>query len=168
MKHSLSDEEVAKLTEGKAKIVPYNELNRYSSLQEAAGPTEAAICLVETKESYGHWVCWFRVDENTWEWFDSYGIYPDSELAFVSPEFLADSGQEPMITKLIKAAQADVKLIYNQVKLQSKSPEIDTCGRWASVRIRKRNLSLADFQLIFKSKHNRLSPDELVTIMTLL
>lgn len=49
MSYSLSSEDIHRITEGKCKIVEYRELNQYRSLQEAAGPTEAAICLIETK-----------------------------------------------------------------------------------------------------------------------
>lgn len=108
------------------------------------------------------------MDEETWEWFDSYGMRPDSELKFVPPGFMAESDQTNIITQLVLAAQQETKLIWNQKDFQAHDKKIDTCGRWAALRIRKRKMSLAEFQTLFLSKENKLTADEYVTLLTML
>jgi len=106
------------------------------------------------------------VDDNKVEFFDSYALRPDSELDFVSPEFKKESKQGPRLTQLIELASKDTKIIYNQVQLQSRKKEIDTCGRWTALRVRKRALPLKVFQQLFNGQP--LSSDFLVTAITML
>lgn len=155
--------DIERITEGKCRVALYSELADCTSLEEAAAPYDACVCLFETKPRVGHWICWFRVDENTWEWFDSYGARPDSEFKWITKETKEATGQEEFITRLIAQASSTTKMIWNQVPLQKLESGINTCGRWVAVRIRKRNLKLAKFQELFYK-----SGDFLVTMMTLL
>lgn len=163
---NLTQDEVSELTLHKCRVCTYAELKDCTSLQEAAGEFGAVICLIETKDNYGHWVAWFQVDDETWEWFDSYAVCPDGELNFVPVDYLEESKQEPLISRLIRNAKETTKLIYNQVQLQKLAKGVDTCGRWAGVRIRKRHVPLAEFQRLFVQQSK--SPDWLITNMTML
>lgn len=159
----LFDEDIARLTRGRCRIVRYADLARYSNLIDAAGPHRACICLFEKEHNKGHWVAWFEVSDGVWEWFDSYGFRPDDELQMVSEQALQETKQIPAITKLISTAPDNVKMIYNQMNLQKLAPGIETCGRWCAVRIRKRRLTLAQFQELFHE-----NGDYLVTLLTML
>ena len=165
-KVNLGEDAIRAITEGKCEVLAYADLANYSTLQEAAGKYQAAICLFETKPSFGHWIAWFRIDDETWEWFDSYGMRPDSERAFIDEKFLKESGQAPFMTELIKRSTANTRLIWNQQKLQSEKVGVNTCGRWASLRIKKRGMKLAKFQELFVNQKE--SPDWLATCLTLI
>jgi len=123
---SLDESEIKKIAP-ECHVRPYTELNDCATLDEAMGEYGACIVLYETQRDYGHWCCFFRVDDNKVEFFDSYALRPDSELDFVSPEFKKESKQGPRLTQLIELASKDTKIIYNQVQLQSRKKEIDTC-----------------------------------------
>lgn len=160
---SLSKSEVEYITEGKCKVVLYADLVGFSTLEEAAAPYDACICLFESRPLYGHWVCWFKVDEEKWEWFDSYGVRPDGELKWLSKEAKEQTQQSDFITQLVKNSSANTRMIYNQVPLQKFAKDINTCGRWCAVRIRKRELPLKAFQELFYK-----NGDYFITLMTLI
>lgn len=162
---NLTEDDVQKIAP-ECHVRAYEELNSCETLDEAMGQFGACIVLYETSENYGHWCCFFRVDSNTIEFFDSYALRPDKELEFVSPEFQKESKQGPRLTELIEEASKTTRIIYNQVQLQSKKKGIDTCGRWTALRVRKRKMPLASFQQMFNGQP--LTSDFLVTAITML
>jgi len=167
MRKSLSDLEIHEIVEGKAEIRFYSELSRMKNLQQCMGVHRACVLLYETKVHFGHWCCFFQVDENTIEFFDSYAIRPDGEFRFVPPDMEEKTDQQPgRLTQLIEQAAATCKIIYNQVPLQEFSDKSDVCGRWVALRIRKRGVPLDKFQELFY-KQRLGTPDQLVTLMTI-
>lgn len=170
MATNTGDEDLHRLTEGKCNIMRYAELRNYPSLQAAAAPYGACICLFETEPRKGHWIAFFescaKEGKNTWEWFDSYGLRPDDELAFVTPEVEEETKQGNLISDLIARANKEVRMIYNQAHLQSPKDNVDDCGRWCALRIRKRGFTLAEFQELFVDQSQ--PPDFWATVLTLL
>lgn len=159
----LSRSDLERITEGQCKVVLYSDLIDCYTLEEAAAPYDACICLFESKPLSGHWVLWFKVEDNVWEWFDSYGVRPDAELKWISREMKDATRQRDFITQLVKKSSETTRMIYNQVQLQSVSKDINTCGRWAACRFRKRHLPLKKFQELFYR-----NGDYKVTALTLL
>ena len=123
----LSGNDIKTITNDGARVLSYHELVNYNSLDEVLGDNEAMILLYETRENFGHWVTVFKVDDDTVEFFDPYGLQMD----------------------------------------QTFKKDINTCGRWASIRIKFRSISLRDFQTLFKNNRH-YNPDFWVSALTYL
>lgn len=163
-KISLSNIEMMDLVKGKSNLIQYPDLKNVSNIDEILGPYGCCIILFLTHKNYGHWTCIFKVEPNTIEHFDSYGIYPDEELNFkIDPYFRKISGEDyPHLSYLLY--NSPYNLSFNQYQFQGKMKDISTCGRHTSMRIILRHLSLDDYKkLICSSKY---TPDEVVTIIT--
>ena len=90
---ALSDKDIMRLIKGKANLLTYTELQKYNNIDQVLGPYSALVLLYETSKNFGHWVCVFKVNENTIEHFDSYGLKPDDELKFI-PEYFREVNYE--------------------------------------------------------------------------
>jgi hypothetical protein len=159
---ALSDKDCMKLVQGRARMVTYPELYKYKSLDELLGKEQAIFLLFELKPSYGHWCAVFKQDEDTIEFFDSYGTYLDNELKWIDVDYRKKSHQMyPYLTALfVKSPYKN--LTYNEHKFQKHDNNIRTCGRWAALRLVFRDLPLDMFAKLFKGKNS----DDLVTILT--
>jgi len=151
----LSDSDVMRLVEGKAKILVYSDLQKFNTLDEALGEHAAAFLLYETKKDFGHWTAIFRImNENgkltdTVEFFDPYGKFPDTQLEWVPEHFKKISGQDyPQLTYLLY--HSPYNLTYNEHKFQKVGDGINTCGRWSALRIAFREMPLKIFNDTFK------------------
>lgn len=92
--------------------------------------------------------------------FDSYGVFPDSELNWVNPAFRKVSGQ--LHTKLIQLLLNSGKNVaYNHECVQG--PKSSTCGRWCILRNVHKNMCVEDFVKTAKAeaKKEKISLDEL-------
>lgn len=157
---SLSDADVMKLVNGKAKVLVYSDLANYKTLDDAMGPHGALFLLYESQPDYGHWTCVFRRG-NLIEFFDSYGGFPDTQLEWIDDHFREISGQSyPLLTWLLYHSPYD--LSYNEHKFQKKGDDIATCGRWCSLRLAMKDMPLEEFYDAF---HGRRS-DDVVSILT--
>lgn len=170
---ALSDQDVLKLVEHKAKILVYSDLAKFNTLDEALGEHAAVFLLYESRPDYGHWTTLFRLVNpdgtlsNTVEFFDPYGTFPDCELEWIPKHFREISGQMyPQLTWLLYHSPYD--LTYNEHKFQKHGDGINTCGRWSALRLAFREMPLDKFWNFVKttSKSNDLSPDDLVSILT--
>lgn len=163
-KKSLSGGELLKLVNRKANLMTYPQLTKYDDIDKAMGKYKALILLYETKQNYGHWTCVFKRNNNTIEHFDSYGMKPDDELAFIPEYFRIVSNQElPHLTALLYKSGYNVE--YNDKKLQIQKKDVNTCGRWVAMRIIFRNMNIDDFIELFKGT-KYYSSDDLITLIT--
>lgn len=161
---ALSDEQVMKLVDGKARVLIYSDLADYDDIDEALGEHLAIFLLYESRPDFGHWVCCFR-NGNEIEFFDPYGIFPDEELKWISEDFRKVSGQKyPHLSYLL--SESPYKLTYNNFKFQKQGSGINTCGRWSALRLVFRDLTLKRFKHLFYERHDDLSPDDIVSILT--
>lgn len=159
---SLSDQDVMRLVNHKAKVLIYNELKNYRTLDEALGPHKAIFLLYETRKDYGHWVAVFQHNKTTVEFFDPYGIFPDEELYWTNTHTRKMLGQDvPYLSRLLLKSKYP-NLEYNNYKFQKEGSDINTCGRWSALRIALRDMSLKEFKKNFLGKNS----DDLVTILT--
>jgi hypothetical protein len=159
---ALSDKAIMRLINGKANLMTYSELQTYDDIDEALGKNNAMVLLYETSKNFGHWVCVFKVNKNTIEHFDSYGMKPDDELKFI-PEYFREVNYEkiPHLTYLLYNSGYNV--IYNEFKLQKKKKGVNTCGRWVSVRLIYRVIPQKVFAKFFLEYTN---PDKIVVDLT--
>jgi hypothetical protein len=121
-----------------AKIITYNELSRYRSINQLLpGETDYVIILYQDSPNQGHWVCLSRYPKgknDTIEMFDPYGSKPDSQLDWVNMQQRQKLGQgRKLLTPLLDCCTQ--KVVYNPIKYQKESPEINNCGRHCVYRI---------------------------------
>lgn len=160
-----SEDDMRKLCVGKVEVMTVTDAVNKGSIDAVLGPHGAAILLFETEPNYGHWVALIRVDKNTMEWFDSYGIAPEGELKFIPPGFRKKSKQDyPYLTDMIREG-GYTRLLYNSEHLQSSGSNTSTCGRWASMRVALKHFPLETFVKLFTGQ--KLKPDQYIALLTL-
>ena len=160
MNRSLSDKEITARSGMKCHL--YRDLERLIQL-----PPMPFCLLYEMQPNTGHW-CLVHETVNTdgtpcIEMFDSYGIFPDNELNWVSPAFKIGSGQQH--THLLRLLlNSERPIAYNNVCLQGKGTS--TCGRWCIFRHKNSHMSNEQFCSEVKKECSSqgLSPDEYVLL----
>ena len=136
------------------KIIKYSDFENIDDLNDIlTEPKDYRIILIETQKNTGHWCCLLK-NNNCFEWFDSYSLYPDQEFEFISPEMqkILDEDNKPLSKLLNKFKQNGGKWDYNKIKFQEQKPNINTCGRYCSALIYlflKYNYNLKQFQKYF-------------------
>jgi len=139
-----------------AKILKYSELQDYDSIDKLL-PTnnDYAFVLYESSPNSGHWTCLSKND-NAYEYFDSYGGKPDNPLNWNSKQKNAQLDQSRKhLTRLLDGAGK--RVIYNPVKYQELSNDVNTCGRHCVFRLKqmKDGKNLHEYyQLMKKLKDN--------------
>jgi len=155
-----------------AKILTYNELSKYNTIEELLKKDlDYVILLYRQKTTYGHWVLLSRYD-NTIEFFSSYGDYIDEPLKWNDLGRNIGLGQaKPYLSILLSNAirKKSFNVIYNSFDFQNnRNLDIATCGRWVVLRIHTIllfKLSLSKFiQMIKRMKKQKgLTYDELIS-----
>lgn len=145
MNYSLSNGDINKLLDGKCNIMSYDQLSKYDNIDSAMGKYGALILLYQTKQNYGHWCCVFKRNNNTIEFFDPYGLFPDDELEFVPKNMRKVLNEDyPHLTWLLYNSGYK-KIDYNSKQLQKFKGDVNTCGRHCAVRIMLRNLPIDEY-----------------------
>ena len=81
---ALSDSDIRRILGRDTKIIRYSELANFESLEQLLpDAVDYCIILYEDGPNHGHWVGLSKYG-NTFEHFDSYGIKPDKELAWIN------------------------------------------------------------------------------------
>lgn len=159
---ALTNEDVMRLVKDKANIILYSELYKINNIDELLEPHGAFFLLYEAKKHYGHWVSVIRTNQNTIEYFDSYGGFIDHPLSWINPAFKKKSHQDyPYLTKLFYESKYK-NLDYNQFRFQKKGGDVKTCGRWAALRILLKDMPLKDFNKLLGGSLS----DDMATIIT--
>jgi hypothetical protein len=104
------------------------------------------------RKYHGHWVCVFRNKNGNTEIFDSFGTFPDGTLKDINPDFRKETNQayKHLTSLLVKGGQP---VEYNDKKLQSNVSS--TCGRWCVYRMMRNDLTIEQFQNLFKGIKNK-------------
>ncbi len=143
--YDLTGSDVHRITDGKANIIQYEQLEKVNSVDEILGEYGACIILYTTRLNFGHWVGLIRRSEKILEFFDPYGLKIDAELNITNELHLRQHEGRivPHLTVLISKSQYVVK--SNTHQLQKFLDHTETCGRWVALRIRLRAKTLAEF-----------------------
>jgi len=142
--HDLTSKDIEKITNNKCKIVSYHNLETIKSIDDLLTNNGACVILYETKHNFGHWTALIRQSPNTLEFFDSYGFQLDQELNY------AKYNNIPYLSNLVKASNYN-NIIQNKHRLQQYAHEINTCGRWTSLRVVMKNMPISDFVKLFST-----------------
>lgn len=165
---ALSNKDIMSLLHGKASIVLYPKLYRYDNIDMVLGPYDACVLLFEAKPNYGHWVCLFKINNHTLEFFNPYGGFPDDSLEYIPENFRERSYQKfPILSELLLVCPYE--LTYNEHQFQQKTKDIKTCGRHCVVRLLHRNLSLEEYTHFLNDMCKKFNTDYdgIVTILTI-
>jgi hypothetical protein len=159
--YSLSDSDIKDFFNNKIKIIKYSDLDNMD-LNDLLKPYGRCIILYELEDyQRGHW-CLLKYNKkhNMIQYFDSYGIFPENELKYQHPKLR----QINKPTKLLKILyNQPYKIEYNNHRLQSTKPGINTCGKWDCV-FAQTDMTVDEFaEYIHKltDKYN-ISNDELI------
>jgi len=165
-RQDLTGNEITQAT-GKPPVI-FSDLKKYSSLEQLLGKEGYVVILLQVNSANsGHWVA-ITKDDNTgkFRWCDPYGIPWMVEIRDYVP---FDHTNFPNYIKEL-FSQNNQQTEYNTVDYQAKQPGISTCGRYATLFTKLRNISLKQIDLLFKT--NSVSylqdSDNLVTLLTLL
>jgi len=161
LKKSMSTKDIKKALNNEVRVISYDELDKYENIDEALGKYKKLVILYLTEENYGHFVCLWKFDDKTIQFFDSYGDMVDRELKYIPSYFRKESGQDfPILSLLLLKSNYEVR--YNNFKLQGN--KTNTCGRWCVYRLIKSNLNEYEFAEIFLNK--KIDPDLIITYIT--
>lgn len=166
MQVSLSGNEMMYYAPKGTNVISYKELvENYKTLDDALGENGILILLyLTTSNNYGHWTAVFKRNNNTIEFFDSYGNKVDDPLKYSDNDVKRYNKQRyPYLIELMLKSKYNIE--YNDYKLQSKKKDINTCGRHVLVRITLKDLNINEYyNLLFKKK--KYKPDYIVTYIT--
>ena len=163
----LSGSDLETITEGKSQILKYSDLHQYSSIDDVFGNKEAIIILYLKKSNFGHWCALFKAPwkPETLYFFDSYGFKMDEEIKFADEQLRIHQGKNvPHLTHLVR--KSNYYLEQNDFQYQSKEHDINTCGRWAAVRVRHLDMTAKQFKTFF-TKNKHYTPDFWVSILSI-
>ena len=149
----LSDSEIVGLLDGQTVVRKYNELDRFSSIDELLAPYGNCVILLETAKNFGHWICIKRTGKMV-SFFDSYGGFPDNQKHYINEDFLEKSGQSyNKICELLYKASFSSLVEFSNRKLQNiKNSKVATCGYWCALFI-KSGMTVDEFYKYIDSFH---------------
>lgn len=148
----LGSKQIKKAFGGKIKIILYSQLKNYNSINELLEPYDKVVILYYWKKYFGHWICIFKNVNGNIEVFDSLGSWIDDTLYTIDKEFRKQNNEDyKYLTKLLYDCNCEVE--YNDKQLQSN--KTSTCGRWCVYRLKRDDLTIEEFQDLFKKNKNK-------------
>lgn len=154
-----------------AKILKYTDLKNYNDINQLLPePIDYVILLYLDAPNKGHWTALLKYHKFI-EFFDPYGLKPDSELKWVDCNTRIKLGTViPFITRLFNKVKDNQIVVYNPFKYQKEKSDINTCGRHCVYRILKMidykmNLEQYYKHMQFLKKKYKISFDEIVSTM---
>jgi hypothetical protein len=157
-KTAFSNEDMTKFSN--CQLLLYEDLAKYGSIDDVLNPAGCAIILYQINKNFGHWIVINKNDDNQIEFFDSYGGKPDSQLKYAKYN---KKYNNPYLTMLLLNSPYEV--IYNPYKLQSKGFNMNTCGRWCTLRLHMRHIPVCKFAQMFLNQS--FKPDWYATALTM-
>ena len=144
----LTDADIRRLTNDELKIMMYEELLNYNTIDEVFGNYEGICLLYENSKFSGHWCLLTRLNATTLYFFDSYSIQLDEEIKW--SKYLVKKGFKtyPALTLLIK--KSGYKLQQNQIKYQQLENGVNTCGSHVCCRFIYRHLNDQEYSTFIK------------------
>ena len=142
----------------------------YSTLENATletffSPFPAVAMLFPVKSlQSGHWIgIWKNDATRTVHHFDSYGLTPQEEDTYSGQALV----KEALLQKFYSVCmRSGYRVAYNTTRYQHMDSGNNTCGRHVICRLRLRYLTDAQYAKLMS--HDAMTPDDLVTLMTLL
>jgi len=110
------------------RIISYNELEKYTTIDELLPDSKEHLMLLyqTDSESSGHWTCLVRNDDSIY-YFDSYGKPIDEPMKWDTNKVM----KTPHLTNIIDNSDKRFKIYENTKQYQKQTFGINTCGRHA-------------------------------------
>jgi hypothetical protein len=163
----LGDDDILDMLNNKTNLLAYEDLERYSNIDEVLGPYGACVILYQRTDNNGHWACIFRTksDKNVLNFFDPYGIQMDEEIKKSEYQLSVHDGQiVPHLSDLISRSR--YRVIQNTHQYQQYKNNINDCGRHCIVRLIFRNLSPVEYYKFITNSFQGMNPDDTVSMLT--
>jgi hypothetical protein len=165
---ALSNHDILRLLNNKCNIILYPDLYKYKDINEILNPYNCCIILYEARQNYGHWCALIKTNNESIEFFNPYGGFPDKSLDHISMKFRIKSNQFlPYLSMLMY--KSTYNLYYNEYQFQIKDYDIKTCGRHCVVRALCKDLNIYEYKDLLDKlcKKMRTNYDGIVTILTI-
>jgi hypothetical protein len=165
-RYALSGEDILRIADGKCVVISYEDLHNLETLDSILDPYDAAVILYQTTELFGHWIALLRKGDRI-EFYDSYGLKPDEELNLQNAyhKRIHEGKIVPHLSHLLR--QDGYRVVYNSERLQENLEDVNSCGRYAALRVRLRNFGMNKFNSLLTKNHH-YSSDFWVSALTLL
>jgi hypothetical protein len=168
LNYPLSDEDIQYILKpNKTNIVQYPDLVNVDDINTIFDKFGRCIIFIPLSTTFGHWCCLLKKPNNIIDWFDPYGLAPDTEKKWISKDVLIKLHEDkPLLTNLLRKTQEEngTKILYNRHKWESERSGISTCGRWVALVCMLYNKSFDQINKMIKDSN--LSPDTFVTNIT--
>ena len=166
---ALSDSDIQKiLSPNRTNIIEYPDLAGVSDINNLFDKLGRCIVYIPISKTFGHWTCLtLRENKTVVEWFDPYGVKPDGEKKWISPETLKRLHEEkPLLLDLLKRAKAQhgYKITYSPYHWQEDKENVNDCGDWVAVRLLLYKKSLEEINAMIKK--SGMKPDDWVNTIT--
>ena len=161
MDQALSSSDINNFFDDKIKILTYDQLKKYKSVDELLKPYGRVVILYfwEDEPKRGHWITCFGTKHNTIEFFDSLATKsgkPDMFLKDIPNQFKQSNGEDnPYLSKLLYECPEQIE--YNDMKIQGDTSS--TCGRHVILRLCCSDIPIETYQKLFTK--NTKKNDEL-------
>lgn len=153
----LSNHDIMRGLKNMTNIITYRDLKNINNIEDVLHPYGTCIILYQNTPESGHWVVLNSRKNGCYEFFDSYGMYPDDQLKYANYYLMPKK-----LLSLLKKTGVDV--VYNPFKLQSDRKDSNVCGRWCVLRTLLKDIPLLDFVNLFMDKEK--NPDFYCTLLT--
>lgn len=140
----ISDDEIERYLgkEGYKKIIKYNQLKNYKSIDHLLPKiNDYKIILIESQENSGHWILILKYKnkekKTIIEYYNSYGMKPEADLNYIGNTMnkLLGNNKDDLNNLLDNAISKGYEVIYNKKRFQSSNKKVNTCGRHVINRI---------------------------------
>jgi YesN/AraC family two-component response regulator len=146
--YALSGDDIKKILGRDVKIIKYPDFGSVDSIFDAFINNECVIFFETVSQMVGHWECMFyNPNIKTIQFFDSYGLPPDNAEKFLRQNTrITLKENTPYLKKLLNKAQdSGYNCIYSNFKYQEMIGDIETCGKWSSIRLKNKNMNDDEF-----------------------
>ena len=164
--YELSNVDIKKILGKNINIIPYPQLNNYSSLQSCMRNNDMFVLFFETTNSTtGHWQCMFN--NGTYNFWDSYGLKPSGDKSYIQKNILIQLKEiQPYLPNLLNTGLKNgLNIIYNKNDYQSWSGDVSTCGRHVCTRLLNKHMNEQEYYnylSAYQAKYNLKSFDDVV------
>ena len=162
-----SSQDIMNICEGKTKILTYQELQKFKTIDGALKPYDNFVLLYEMKPNFGHWVCVIKHKNPKYkggakiEFFDPYGYGIDKQFKFINKNFNGNGNRLKLSELLVNSPY---KIVENKKKIQKLKEGVNSCGRHVGFRINMRDMELDDFVKFVSS--GSMNADDTITYLT--
>lgn len=167
MDRALNGNEIIQALDNKCKVLAYDELLKFDTIDEAFYPFNKLVILYfwdfSNNTKSGHYIA-IRKDRihNTIYVFDSYGRFIDDNLAEIDP-YKRKKYKEDFKQLTFLLLNSQYRIEYNEFQFQQNSSAV--CGRYCIYFLLRDDLNMEQFQKQF-SKKNFKKNDELILQLT--